>query len=532
MFQVQLTKQPQSVELPYITVPITCQFAGVDQTSTLYFINGTTTSIEILGYSYDSWKNHTSKHFQSSISGALYIQVISLIPEGIQVILGDGYSYYDWEGIISIVSESNDWWRITSILSKVFIPLTFLFSFAIMIKHLLRGEDGKGWNKSKIFDILNSVLIIVSVIFITVTTCAAQVEIVANINANTVPFQNDLGGFYANYLGNVCVNPTYPTNSVGLCTCTDTDQNYQLDSPCLQDACNNGATSTCTSYLAQGCDCYHSVYQWQCTNCIYQVNDSCTVDANNLSSYSIQANEQWKDCQKYYAKPTTILNVNFYVLITSAVIIVILNFIQIIVRYDSPLFDLLLTVTSIVLAFIQFLLILIGTIFVSLNVSGDCVQNTVDDLPGCELTSSDVLSMESLATTYLQNAYQNLYASPIIFIVSAIPDLLSLFVCMGCYRWYRISRGYETIDDRRRDKLSFIIITVTIIIIGIFGILIFLAAAALFFTAYACNGADSTCEINSVVIDWFFVIGAVPGSIVSICFVCCCCIIVCACCKK
>ena len=530
--QVSLSKQPQTLTLPYITLQNSAMFAGVDNTSTVYFSNGTSSSMKILGFAYDSWKNKTSVELEVDIaSGAIDSFPISIIPGGIQVIVG-AYGYNNgedpWQGILSIVSESNEWWKITSIFTYVFLPLSFIFSIGIMIKHLLRGEDGKGWKKAKIFDILNSLLIIIGIIFITVVTCAAQVQIVANINSNTVPFDNDLGGFYSNYLENSCTitNTSTTTTPIGLCTCTDTQSQYQTGTPCKQSGCDNSYDGTCSDYLQSNCDCYHSVYKWECTNCNYQFNSSCTVDLTNTQSYTNLANQQWELCQKYYATPTKILNVNFYVLICSAVILVILNFIQIILKYDSPLFDLILTVSSIVSAFLQFLLILTGTIYVSLNANSDCVTSTLNDLPGCQLISSDILSMESLSTTYLENAYRNLYASPAIFIISAIPDLLSLFVCMGCYRWYRISKGYETIEDSRRDACSFIVINITIFILAIVAILIFFAAAALFFTASVCSSGGRSCDINPVILNWFFVIGAIPGSIVTCCVCCCCCIVI------
>lgn len=519
IFQVPISSEAPNLEdIEYITFSTSFLLAGIDSTSTLFFANITDTDLQIYSISHDSWKNTSKPEYSMEIDGGfnvLYDEyfILNLISSGIQF-----YISSDFRGIVSVQSSANEWWDTTNVMSYILVPITFIFSIIIMIKHMLRGEDGKGWEKSKILDVINSILVCISIIFITLTICIAQVQLINDINDNTVAFSKDLGEFYETYLQS-CGTTT--SDALDLCTCDDTDSQYKSSS-CRASSCPVDE-NTCFDYLEYTCDCYHSVYQWSCLNCDYLVNGSCTVDLQNLPSYTTLANEQWKDCQHYYDTPTLILNINFFVLIGSAIFLVILNIIQIVLAYDVVIFDLILTSSSLLLAFLQFLLILIGAVYVSLGQNGNCTSNVLDLLPGCIVKSSNVLDMEILASTYLNNAYTNLFTSPIIFLISALPDLLSLFCCMGVLQIYRYSKGYETIGTTKQSKISNILPLVCVAILFILAIIIFAIASILFFIWFFCNDSTDTCGIDPIILNWFFVIGIIPGSII----ICCCCVIAC-----
>ena len=184
----------------------------------------------------------------------------------------------------------------------------------------------------------------------------------------------------------------------------------------------------CNTLLEQSCDCADSLYQWNC-NCEYNIDGTCTSNVTSSSTLNPTANQSWETCRHSFDIPSLILNISFYLVIICAIIILILNFFQILFKFDNPILDFIITILSLLFAFIQFILLVIGSFYL-----GDkgCIGGVIENLPGCTLiysTTNNVISMENTARAYLGNAYINLVSSPIMFIISAIPDLLALFVC-------------------------------------------------------------------------------------------------------
>ena len=330
--------------------------------------------------------------------------------------------------LFAVQTERGLEWEFASIFSIIVLILSLLFAFGLMIKHKIAGADPSGWNKKKIPDLLATLVTILGIIIITVINGYAQTSSASTIQTNTVPFSMNLGEFYNEYMGNCSSSSTggLPSN-ISLCTCNDPDDIYRT-SNCTPSFCSNSANYQCSSLLQQSCDCKDSIYIWSC-DCSYNVDGSCSANATSTSNYNSIPNDTWNQCRKSFSVPSFILTFSFYYSIVASSILVLLLFIQILLKFDFPLLDLLLTICSLFFAFSQFFLILIGKAFIS---SPTCVETLMSVLPACSLTAagSQVTSMEVTAAAYLNNAYNNLLTAPLMFIISALPDLLSLFICI------------------------------------------------------------------------------------------------------
>jgi hypothetical protein len=63
---------------------------------------------------------------------------------------------------------------------------------------------------------------------------------------------------------------------------------------------------------------------------------------------------------------------------------------------------------------------------------GTCIEALLAYLPGCVLANTALLVTEEQARTYLRYALLNLVSSPMMFFVSALPDLLTICGCCSC----------------------------------------------------------------------------------------------------
>ena len=400
-------------------------FVGVDDASNLNFW-GQTSETEFSFIQFDSGLKQTKVSYSApgSLMASIYQSFLTVTNQGIMFQYSSAPPNDLPEGhIMNVMSAADGYWSLADTLSTLLLVLSFIIAIVLSIKHCALGEDPEGWNKRKLFDVLCTVITTFGLILVTVIISIAQMEISSTITDNTEMFDSKLEGFADAYVAH-CTSATATATDIGLCTCTDPEEEFQASS-CIGSSCLNSPGMSCADYLMETCDCYDSLYQWNCESCEYLNDNTCTANATSTTTVNPVASKQWEKCQKHFAKPTKLLNANFYLLIISTCIIVALQLVNIALKLDNTICDLFTSVLSVIFALVQFIIIIVGFSYAS-QASSDCISEVMSDLPGCVLTSPTVLTMESDAAAALKNAYGNLYTAPIMFILSTLPDIWPL----------------------------------------------------------------------------------------------------------
>ena len=414
-------------------------FMGIDNQTDIYFssLRGDQTYYTIRKYNEDfkvALEFDYVPVLENNTKVSDYSNIVSLTNSGFLISLHlyqRNNPNFNENYLNAIQTDKGFNWQFLSIVSLVTLILTFLVAFALMLKHLLLGPDPEGWNKRKLFDLLGTLLTCCGIALITFAVCYAQVGLMETVNENTTIFDLSIVEFYNQYIASCDTLgiTTTPPSAADLCTCYNAS-NYCNSTCTAKGTCTNDYNYSCYYLLEESCDCKDAFYQYQC-ECDYNFDGTCTIAyTGGNSSVNPVASKEWDSCRKSFITPSNILNYNFYIVIAFGAILLLLNLLQILFKFDCPLFDFVLTITSLIFATVQFIILIVGNNRLPDNYG--CISSVIQTLPGCAIryTSNNAYQMETTALAYLSNAYLNLVSSPLIFFISALPDLLALCACL------------------------------------------------------------------------------------------------------
>lgn len=223
---------------------------------------------------------------------------------------------------------------------------------------------------------------------------------------------------------------------------------YSQQNSCVAGSCVGETSDSCTLLLENSCDCRDSYFNYNC-NCTYKEN-KCNVTVLSSQTPNSYIQSYWDDCQSQYTTPTNLLWTTFAFTIFFSIVIIILNIIQCVLKFDSEKLDFTIAIVSLGSSVILLALILIGNAFIT---DSSCIDPILTYAPGCILNAagSQLTSQEISAQASLNTAYQNLSTSPILFFICAIPDLLSITCCCCGKARKKLSRqsegNYNTIQS-------------------------------------------------------------------------------------